>query len=359
MQRNPFSSLKRRAAVIAFALLACAGARAAELGEASVRSYIGQPLVADIELNALAADEIGRLQVRLASPEVYRGANIRPNPALQTLNLSLVRREQRHILHITSLQKIDAEYLHLFLELSAGGRGTVRAITVWLVPNPNPAPLPALMPTPTPMPVSVSVPAPAPLPDTTQSHAPAAVAHRAPRPIPHAASVATPAPLQRPALPVLPPLQKAVAACAPAAQGEARQCVALERKNAALTSKLVELEGKIKILQQALLPGQAASALAGPALPKLKPLAVVKPAPVEPAPARSSALWWFGGGAAALLLLIGLVVHLVRRRKKTSAPSIPAVPRAPSKYWVLLRRPFSRKKAAAAPDDAAVEPVLE
>ena len=56
------------------ALLAGA-AQAAELGEPRVSSFIGQPLVADIELTMLE-DAASPVQVRLAHPNVYRGANI-------------------------------------------------------------------------------------------------------------------------------------------------------------------------------------------------------------------------------------------------------------------------------------------
>ncbi|MES2117632.1 MAG: hypothetical protein V4578_20885, partial [Pseudomonadota bacterium] len=54
------------ALAVACAALQTPAARAAELGEASVRSYIGQQLAADIELVSLTPDEVNGLQVRLA-----------------------------------------------------------------------------------------------------------------------------------------------------------------------------------------------------------------------------------------------------------------------------------------------------
>nr|WP_315398287.1 hypothetical protein [uncultured Duganella sp.] len=128
-------------------LLACAAllgpaARAAELGDVSARSFIGQPLVADIELVALAADEAAALQVRLAQPDVFRGANITMNPALSSVRLAVVKRDQRQFVHVTTTGPVDAEYVHLYMELGAPGRSDVRLATVWLRPDPNPAPPP-------------------------------------------------------------------------------------------------------------------------------------------------------------------------------------------------------------------------
>ncbi len=118
-------------------------AYAAELGDVSVRSFIGQPLAADIELVALAPDEVNALQVRLAQPDVFRGANITMNPALSSVRMSVVKRDQKQFLHVTTTRAVDADYVHMYLELSAAGRHDVRLATVWLQADPNPAPPPA------------------------------------------------------------------------------------------------------------------------------------------------------------------------------------------------------------------------
>ncbi len=152
------------------------------------------------------------------------------------------------------------------------------------------------------------------------------------------------------------PKPETAASCGPGSAGQAKACRVLDQKNAALTSKLVELEGKIKILQQELLPGRAG----------LKPQPVGAPEPLKPKPKPLSAttvkkapstslmpLALVAGGAVALLLLIGAAAYLYRRRKKAAVPS------EPSKYWVLLRKPFRRKKALEGADAAPVEPILE
>ena len=78
-----------------WSLIACAAASlalppvmAAELGEMAVLSHVGQPLLAEIELTALAPEEAKGVAVRLASPDVYRGGGIGMDPALQTLTIT-------------------------------------------------------------------------------------------------------------------------------------------------------------------------------------------------------------------------------------------------------------------------------
>jgi Tfp pilus assembly protein FimV len=138
-------------------LLACNKLIAAELGEATVRSYHGQPLVLDIELMALAPDEVTGLQAKLASQDVYRSANVRIHPALASLRIATRQDGARQFLHVTTSQAIDVDYLHLFLELTAGGRHSVRTITVWLPVDlaPAPTPRPAFQQTRQQMPVSL------------------------------------------------------------------------------------------------------------------------------------------------------------------------------------------------------------
>ncbi|MBW3512940.1 hypothetical protein KO539_28900, partial [Janthinobacterium sp. NKUCC06_STL] len=171
-----------------------------------------------------------------------------------------------------------------------------------------------------------------------------------------------------PAAPTLraPPLRRAtapVAACAPQADaGQAQACVALDEKNAALNDKLGELEGKIGALQKAL--AQPAAAVAPAAVPAEAQAPHAKPKPLHAAPAADkkaggNGLLWLGIGTVAFLLLTALIVYVVRKRKQT------AVPGAPSKYWVLLRKPFRRKKkdvpvlTEAVEDGAAAEPEPE
>ncbi|MBA5637021.1 LPXTG cell wall anchor domain-containing protein [Duganella sp. LX20W] len=269
--------------------LACAASlapaiHAAELGEASVRSFIGQQLAADIELVSLTPDEVTGLQVRLAPVDVYQGASITMNPALATIHLSVVRRDQRQFLHITTLKPIDANYVHLFLELGVPGRTDVRAATLWLQPDPHPAPQPA------PVVAAASGSATATVAPQSAGAAvteleaaaeaslraarargarPATAAGGAPAHPPHPAASGTGdggAMVEAPTEParasgarrraaLVPPATQGQsgAACAPqTSRLSARECAALDHRSAALTEKLVALEDKVKVLQTAL-----------------------------------------------------------------------------------------------------------
>jgi len=126
----------RALALPLFAAALCGSVRAAELGEIKVNSHIGQQLSADIELVDLTAADLADIQARLANPDVFKGANVVIPPALGGLHISIARRENKRFLHLTTLQPVNADALHLFLELNSGGRQIIRAASLWLTPEP-------------------------------------------------------------------------------------------------------------------------------------------------------------------------------------------------------------------------------
>lgn len=131
--------LLRSSCLAVLALAAATGAHAAELGEASVRSHSGQPLSADIELTDLTAQELADLQVRLARPDVFQGANVKMNPALSGAQIAIARRDSRRVLQVTTSAPVQGEVLHLYFQLVSGGKERVRGVTLWLSPTPAPA----------------------------------------------------------------------------------------------------------------------------------------------------------------------------------------------------------------------------
>lgn len=350
------------ATLCATACLAMPAAFAAELGEISVQSHVGQPLSADIELTALAPDELQGLPVRLASANVYEGGGISMDAALQTLAINQVERDGRRFVHLTTRQAINAGHVHVYLMLGNGSRGVVRLATVWLTPAP-PAPVPV------PAPVSKAVPqAPAPVvvskpiavPDAAALAARARAEGMLRPPAVFVAPPVAPKPVFVPVSP--PPLRRApapVAACAPQAAGvPAAACVALDRQNTALNEKIGVLEGKVSALQQAL----AAPAALAPSTPAAPAAAVAPHVKAKAAAAEKKAggngLLWVGLGTLLFLLVTAAVVYILRKRKGRAE----AGPRPPSKYWVLLRKPFRRKPAPAVPPGDTVperdEPAL-
>lgn len=332
------------AGLVSFMALSCAllggNAGAAELGEVTVHSFAGQPLVADVGLTALAPDELTGLQVRLASPDVYRGANVNIHSALASLRMVVTRGEgsQRQFVRLTTRQAIDADYLHLFLELSAGDRHSVRAVTVWLAPAP---PAPPMMP---------AAPAAKVAPEAPAARAPVVAAapraalepgrsriHRKVQEVePGFEPKYGPKPGGRSGpTPELKPGEKHRSRSESDAEAQAEReraikvSAALDIENDALRSKISVLEEKVVVLQQ----GYAA-----------KPVIAMLPVAPAAAPvaAKAGLLSWIAGAAAVLLLMASGGLGFVYRKKITA-----------SRHWTLLSKRFKRKaNAPIRPADA-------
>ncbi len=270
-------------------------AQAAELGEPVVRSHVGQPLVADIELTALA-DPAQAVVVRLASPDVYKVANIGMQPVLSSLTMSVMRRDGRQFLHITSTKPVNADYLHLFLDLAEGGKRNVRAATLFLSPDPNPAP---------PPPPVVAKPGPAPLP-----------------PPPALALPVVPAPVPTPAPRIL-RLPAAPAACpAPMSPEKVQACAETDYRNGLLSAQIVELEEKVKALQVAM-EQRLASEVVAPKPAPPAPLVTPPLAPLKkPVPKPAAGFpWVIVAGVVLLLAAIGGGAFFWMKRRKARAGS--------------------------------------
>lgn len=283
-------------------------AQAAELGDVAVRSFVGQPLVADIELTGMA-DATVPVQVKLAHPDIYRGANIAVPPVLSSVTMSVMRRDQRQFLHITSIKPVDSEHLHLFLDLNDGTRRHVRQVTLWLSPEPPPPPV-------APLPVAAAPAESAPVPP--------------PQPQPRA-HVAGPA------------------ACAQVSAEQLRTCAALDYKNGLLSARIVELEEKVKQLQASIegrVEPLAAPPAAAPARHETPP-----PPPRKPKKEKAPFPWLLVGGGIAFLLVVGgaVLVLLKRRKARDAAPAGPG----------LLSKLTSRFKRSKKPDETVVEPSIE
>jgi len=358
---------------------ATAAGHAAELGEARVLSHIGQALVADVELT-LVEDPGTPVAVRLASADVYRGANIVMPPVLSSLDMRVTRRDGRQLLHLTSLKPVESRHLHVYLELADAGQRSVRLVTLWLTPDPNPAP--ESLPTPASAPAPVIAPAPLPVREATIQPAaaqaparPAPARKPAPAPRPAAALQAgeeyveegghPAAPVVRKSAPKSAPKPKVAPkplhgtrpssaapveapSCAPqVASAPLNACVALGEKNAALHHHLGQLEDKVKVLQAsagtALPQAEAGAAVTPPAAPETAaPAPTAKEAPKEtakdapkgaprihrkpkkPEPPQAETPWLLiGGGVAAVAAIAGLVLALLGRRKRSRFGKIP------------------------------------
>lgn len=359
----------RLSSYIPCALLAAtavtSGAGAAELGEARVASYIGQPLAADIELTVLD-NPAGQVEARLASPNVYRGGNLGMPHVLSTLSMSVMRRDGRQSLHVTSLAPVESSRLHLYLELLDGGQRNVRLVTLSLAPDPKPpsppVPVPVALSLAAPVKVAQEAPAPvkaieAPVRPKHRPAPPRPVVASKPKPAPERAPEPAPEPKPSivPPLPIAAAAKPAPAACTPASSpGSPSVCAALDVKNAQLRQQIGELEDKVRVLQVAM--GANPADVSAP-----RPAAVPKPHPIrrKPAPVpetHDDTPWgWIGAGVTALLALAGGVLWWLRRRKGVTLRPV-GEPRVPVMDGLRQRfaGKFMRKKPVV-----AVEPRLE
>lgn len=408
MQRSPYRFLALRSGAVVLAAAMSAGlapqaARAAELGDVVVRSHLGQPLAAEIELVMLTPEDQAGVQARLAGPNIYQGANVRMHPALSSLRMAVVKRDNRQFLTLATMQPLDAEVVHLYLELGTGNRANVRSATLWLTPDPAPARAAASPAAISPAPATSSaLAAPAAGPSAAERAAqeaqaaanraaairaarmraaanaardaasdtgadsaavvsPATPSAKAPAkpPAAAAAEVKPGPPAERIKLGPEPRVAKSrtgaarAGVCAPGqTEAEAQQCVALDQTNAELKTKLVDLEGKVKQLQAALGQGGAATAAApGAAAPEAANKAGTVIPPSTPAKANGKKKKEPGGinttalvvgGVLLLALFGGLAAYLIRRKKIKFST-------APLKVWQGWRK----DKKPAEPEAAA------
>lgn len=416
-----------RASTLALLLTLGGLSRAAELGEVKVNSHIGQQLSADIELVDLTPVDLAEIQARLANPDVFKGAGLEVPPALSGLNIAIARRDNRRFLHLTTLQPVNADVMHIFLELSSGGRQVIRAASLWLTPEPPsqravrsaaaqgvpaPGPAPVLAPvsaaataTPSQAPAvaNSAESAEAGLNEAAQrafayrrqkaleqaqaradsQAAPSASARLAPEApaAPPAASRAAASPaIARPVVPVSIPAEASAAprraAVAPQACAPERQVQAQLQQCQAMTSKLADIEDRVRRLQTSMaapatIPkvGGAASkpepvavkqeaAAAKPASAQGKPeAAAAKPTsapgkpgvtPVKPGVAADLAgnsrkrLMMIVGGALAGLAALGGVIYFLRKRQS----------KGPLKIWQSFRKKGAGEGQDAAPEEA-------
>lgn len=134
------------ALVLGLALLPSLSVQAATLGQAVVRSAIGQALNAEIELASVTNAELDSLTVRAAPPEAYAEANLDYSAVLRSLRFSLERKGERNVIRITSDQAVNEPFLTILFEFTTSGNRMMRQYALLLDPpaiNESPAAAPA------------------------------------------------------------------------------------------------------------------------------------------------------------------------------------------------------------------------
>ena len=84
------------------------------LGRLTVLSRLGQPFAAEIDLINVSKDDLSSLRVNLATPTAYQAANLRFDPVLNALRLSVERRDNgTPYIRATSVRRMTEPYLDL------------------------------------------------------------------------------------------------------------------------------------------------------------------------------------------------------------------------------------------------------
>lgn len=108
---------------------------AAGMGSITVRSLLGQPLVADIELTIRDKRELEGLSARIASAEALRTAGVPNTTTMLGLKASIQKgKDSRSFIRVESVQPVTEPAMKLLIELSSVGTHTLREYNVLLEP---------------------------------------------------------------------------------------------------------------------------------------------------------------------------------------------------------------------------------
>jgi len=180
-------------------------ANALALGSIVVRSALGEPLRAEIDIAEITPEELASLKANVASPDAFRAAGLEYSPALGGVQVSLQQRANgRPFLLVTSSRPVNDPFIDLILETQWSSGRIVRDYTMLFDPPRQAAPATAQV---APLPPVAAAPAPRPTP----------------RPAPAAAATTPPAQAEAP---------RAAPSPAPAIAGDDRK-VTVQRGDSA------------------------------------------------------------------------------------------------------------------------------
>ena len=110
-------------------------ATAAGLGQLTILSTLGQPLLAEVDLISVQKDELATLVARLAPPEAFSQAKIPYSPALVGVRFSIEKRaDGRPYIKIISTRSVNEPFIDLLIELSWAQGRLVRKYTALIDP---------------------------------------------------------------------------------------------------------------------------------------------------------------------------------------------------------------------------------
>ena len=96
------------------------------LGEATVRSALGQKLEAVIDIASVSATESESLAVRLAPQSMFADAGLEFGALQRSLRLSVEKKADRALIRVSSDLPVNDPFLMLLIEVNAAGNRTIR-----------------------------------------------------------------------------------------------------------------------------------------------------------------------------------------------------------------------------------------
>ncbi len=134
-------------------------AQAVALGAISVRSALGEPLRAEVEIPEISSDEASSFQANMGSPQAFRAAGVDYSPALAGARVTLQRRPNgQAYLRIVGSRPVNEPYVGVVIEANWANGRIVRDYTLLLDPPVREA-APAVAPTPAQAVVPAAAPA--------------------------------------------------------------------------------------------------------------------------------------------------------------------------------------------------------
>ncbi len=123
------------ASLILAGLLAATDASALGLGRLNVTTALGQPLVAEVDLSPMPGEDADSIRANVASPAVYRSANVEYQGVLQNIRAQVLQRPNgQPYVRLTSSQSINDPYLDILLEVNSSTGRLVREYVFLLDP---------------------------------------------------------------------------------------------------------------------------------------------------------------------------------------------------------------------------------
>ncbi|MFT4193495.1 FimV family protein, partial [Ottowia sp.] len=160
MSHQPWKASALATAAALALLGASFNAQAVALGAVTVRSALGEPLRAEIEVPQISSEEAASFQASVASPQAFRAAGVEYTQALAGARVTLHRRANGEAyLRVAGERPINEPFLGVVIQANWAGGSIVRDYTMLVDPPGRAAPPPVAVTRPQATPPMVQAPA--------------------------------------------------------------------------------------------------------------------------------------------------------------------------------------------------------